>query len=184
MSKKLIPIVVLVVVAVIVVLLVSKKSPKDEMTLTPETEMSETETPVTTTPKKKVTIIKTTEAPTTPEATPTEDEESMEDVEVDNVETTEPATIDVRIFVNDEKSNMGSVEVNKGDTVRLTLTADPRNNYHGGLEFRSGVVDPIRILNGQSVMITFVAETSFAFTPHWPGFNEPLPYKINIIVKQ
>jgi hypothetical protein len=179
MSKKLIPIVIVVAVAVIVVLLVGKKSNKEEMSPIVDTETSETEVVAPAPVKKKVTVIKTTEAP----ASAVTEENVTEEVELDNLETTEPVTVDLQIFVNDQKANISSFEVNKGDTVRLTLTADPRNNYRGGLEFTSGVLDPIRLLNGQSVMVNFVAKDSFAFTPHWPGNDTPLPYKINIIVK-
>jgi hypothetical protein len=94
-----------------------------------------------------------------------------------------PANVSWTVRVNDEKTDTSVIEVNEGDTVRLTIIADPRNNYHNGLEFRSEVLDPIRVLNGQSMMISFEAEESFTLTPYWPGFNTNLPYKIDVVVK-
>ncbi len=178
MSKKLIPIVVLVVAAVIVVLLVGKKAPVS------------TDTPVdtgttenaTTTPAKPAKTVKKSSITTTIPAAPTEpSEESEEDEEAPA--PTKPMTVVSTVRVNDERVDISTIEANKGDTVRLTFIADARNNYHNGLEFRSDVMEPVRVLNGQSMMITFVADESFAFTPYWPGFINPLPYKIDVVVK-
>lgn len=177
MSKKLIPIVVLVVVAVVVVLLVGKK-PSSTTDTPVDTTLTESEN-ATTTPakpraKKPAAQTPVVEAPAEEASTETEDEETAT--------STKPITVVSTVRVNDEKSDLGTIEANKGDTVRLTFIADPRNNYHNGLEFRSDVMDPVRVLNGQSMMISFVADESFTFTPYWPGFATALPYKIEVVV--
>lgn len=178
MSKKLIPIVVLVVVAVIVVLLVGKKSPTptdmptDTTTLDGDNATTTAAKPV----KRSTTKTPVVETPTN---NPSEDEEPTEETPAPR----KPVTIVTNIHVSDEKTELNVIEANKGDDIRLTFIADPRNNYHNGLEFRSDVMDPVRLLNGQSMMITFVADESFTFTPYWPGFTTPLPYKIDVVVK-
>lgn len=178
MSKKLIPVLVLVVGAVIVVLLVGKKSPAptDIPVDTSIDSENATTTPAKPTVKRPRPVAPAVETPT--DSTPTEQEEPEEEPA-----PTKPVTVVSTVRVNDEKVDISVIEANKGDTVRLTFIADPRNNYHNGLEFRSDVIDPVRVLNGQSMMITFVADESFTFTPYWPGFNSPLPYKIDVVVK-
>jgi hypothetical protein len=83
---------------------------------------------------------------------------------------------------NDETADLKTITVKKGTPVSITFGADAGTTYHGGLDFRSSVVNTGTITPGSTKTVTFTAEQSFAFTPYWPATNIAKPYTINIIV--
>jgi len=84
---------------------------------------------------------------------------------------------------NDSSGSPTTITVSKGDVVQITFQAQASGTYHGGLDFRSSVINTGTISPGSSKTITFTAADSFAFTPYWPATNIAKPYKINIVVQ-
>lgn len=63
----------------------------------------------------------------------------------------------------------GSITVNKGDDVRLTLIARSRNIYNAGLDFKGGPWGTITLAPGESKTVEFVADRTFSFDTYWPS---------------
>lgn len=180
MSKTLVPIIAIVVVVGGIILLTKDKPASDMPVNTDGTTATSTipTTPAKATTTKPKTPKPATPAPTTPtDTTPTTPEEETQ------APNPNPETLVISIHASDTTANLKVIEANKGDEIRLTFIADPRDNYHGGLEFRSPTMDPVKVMNNQSKMITFTADESFSFTPYWPGTDNAKPYTIDIIVK-
>ena len=65
-----------------------------------------------------------------------------------------------------------SIEVDKGDTVKITFKVRSQGTYFGGLDFRSDVWgDTGKVSKGQSTSVEFVAEETFQFKSYWPASN-------------
>lgn len=94
-----------------------------------------------------------------------------------------PQTKKFTVNASDENADLKMINVNKGDVVELTFNADKATTYHGGLDFRSSVKNTGTVMPGQSKTITFIADSSFSFTPYWPESNIKKPYTIDIVVK-
>jgi hypothetical protein len=183
MSKTVLSIIAIVIVIGAIILLTNKKSPAPTDMPTDSTTTGQTPSPAAsvTKPIKKpsaqttpTTPAPTTDEPTTPDTTPSDDTDT---------DAPAPQVIVTSVHASDTTADLKVIEANKGDTVKLTFIADPRNNYHGGLEFRSTTMDPVKVMTGQSIMVSFVADETFSFTPYWPGTETKMPYTIDIIVK-
>jgi hypothetical protein len=96
---------------------------------------------------------------------------------------TAPKSQSFNITGSDTKASLTSIAVAKGTPVTIIFAVDANNTYHGGLDFRSSVVNTGAILPGKSKTISFTATTSFAFTPYWPATNTKKPYVISVVVK-
>ncbi len=83
---------------------------------------------------------------------------------------------------NDQSADLTTINVSKGDYVSITFKVDPADTYHGGLDFESPIYKTGTILPGASKTITFVASSSFVFTPYWPESNIKKPYTVNVVV--
>ncbi len=94
-----------------------------------------------------------------------------------------PSTKSFTVTGSDNQADLTNITVNKGDMVMLTFKVDPNNTYHGGLDFRSSVVNSGTIAPGASKMVMFTAASSFSFIPYWPASNIRKPYTININVQ-
>lgn len=94
-----------------------------------------------------------------------------------------PAPKSFSVNGNDESADLTSITVAKGTPVTITFGADAQGTYHGGLDFRSSVVNTGPIAPGSTKTVTFTAESSFNFTPYWPSTNIAKPYVIKIIVQ-
>ena len=65
------------------------------------------------------------------------------------------------------------IEVNKGDTVKITFKVRSQGTYFGGLDFRSGVWgDTGKVSKGESTTVEFIAEETFQFKSYWPASNK------------
>ena len=65
-----------------------------------------------------------------------------------------------------------SIEVNKGDTVKITFEVRSQGTYFGGLDFRSDVWgDTGKVSKGESTIVEFIAEETFQFKSYWPASN-------------
>lgn len=94
-----------------------------------------------------------------------------------------PAPQSFTVNGNDSSADLTSITVPKGTPVTITFAADAQGTYHGGLDFRSSVVNSGTIAPGTSKTVTFTVDQSFAFTPYWPSTNIAKPYKIMISVR-
>ncbi|HWB38692.1 MAG TPA: hypothetical protein VG604_00430 [Candidatus Saccharimonadales bacterium] len=90
---------------------------------------------------------------------------------------------DFTINANDESADTESINVRKGDTIKITFKVDTSEVYHGGLEFKSDVVSSKPIKPGDSDTVSFVADKSFDFTPFWYQSNIQKDYLIHVNVE-
>ncbi len=84
---------------------------------------------------------------------------------------------------NDLNADLTTITVSKGTSVSITFSVDAQNTYHGGLDFRSSMLNTGTITPGSSKTVTFTANSSFAFTPYWPLTNIKKPYTVNVVVQ-
>ena len=94
-----------------------------------------------------------------------------------------PLSQSFKINGNDNSADLTNIMIPKGTPVAITFGVDSNNTYHGGLDFRSLVVNTGTIAPGSTKTINFVADQSFSFTPYWPSTNIAKPYTINITVR-
>jgi len=95
---------------------------------------------------------------------------------------TKPAAQHFAVNGNDETADLKTISVAAGTPVSITFGADAGTTYHGGLDFRSSVVNTGTIVPGSTKTITFTAVKSFSFTPYWPSTNIAKPYTIDVVV--
>ena len=98
-----------------------------------------------------------------------------------NIETTqteeipEEPLVSIKEFIiegDDSGLYPSSIEVNKGDTVKITFEVRSQGTYFGGLDFRSDVWgDTGKVSKGESTTVEFVAEETFQFKSYWPASN-------------
>ena len=86
------------------------------------------------------------------------------------------------INANDDSADVTTLNVAKGKKITVTFKVDENGVYHGGLEFRSGVVNSGPIKPGASKTVTFTANQSFNFTPFWYQSNVQKGYLIVVKV--
>lgn len=84
---------------------------------------------------------------------------------------------------SDNGADLTTITVAAGTPVTITFGADENGTYHGGLDFRSSIVNTGTIAPGSSKSVSFTATKSFSFTPYWPATNIAKPYKINVVVQ-
>ncbi len=94
-----------------------------------------------------------------------------------------PAPKSFTVNGNDATADLKTITVPAGTPVTITFGADQGTTYHGGLDFRSSVVNTGTITPGSTKTITFTATKSFSFTPYWPATNIAKPYTIDIVVQ-
>jgi plastocyanin len=82
-------------------------------------------------------------------------------------QSTANADTNYTINANDTGADVESISVKQGDTIKVTFKVNADGVYHGGLQFKSDVVDSEGIPPGKSGTVTFVADKSFDFTPYW-----------------
>lgn len=87
------------------------------------------------------------------------------------------------IHADDNSADIKTINVTKADIVNITFVVNANTTYHGGLDFRSPLINSGTITPGASKMITFTAANSFSFTPYWPSTNIAKPYTISVVVK-
>lgn len=87
------------------------------------------------------------------------------------------------INANDETADVKTLNVKKGDSISVTFKVDTDSVYHGGLEFKSDVVNSKPIKPGDSDTVTFTADKSFDFTPYWYQSDVKKDYLISIKVQ-
>ncbi len=96
--------------------------------------------------------------------------------------TTTPAPQSFTVNGNDTTADLLTISVPKGTLVTITFGADAQGTYHGGLDFRSSIVNTGTIAPGSTKTGTFTATSSFIFQPYWPATNIAKPYHITINV--
>lgn len=94
-----------------------------------------------------------------------------------------PAAQHFTVNGNDATADLKTIRVVAGTPVTITFGADAGTTYHGGLDFRSSVVNTGTITPGSTKAVSFTATHSFSFTPYWPATNIAKPYTIDIIVQ-
>ncbi len=87
------------------------------------------------------------------------------------------------INATDDSADVTTLNVKKGDTIKITFNVQQQGVYHGGLEFRSDGVSSGPIQPGQSKTVTFAADKSFTFTPYWYQSNVKKDYTISVNVQ-
>lgn len=94
-----------------------------------------------------------------------------------------PAARHFTVNGNDATADVKSISVSEGIPVSITFGADAGTTYHGGLDFRSSVINTGTIVPGTTKTITFTPTKSFSFTPYWPATNIAKPYTIDVVVQ-
>jgi cytoskeletal protein RodZ len=100
--------------------------------------------------------------------------------------TSQPAATTSTSFTinaNDETADVKTLNVKKGDTIKVTFNVTQNETYHGGLEFRSDVVNSKPIKTGASDTVTFTADKSFDFVPYWYQSQIKKDYVISVKVQ-
>lgn len=87
------------------------------------------------------------------------------------------------INANDDTADIKTLNVKKGDTVKVTFKVDTSGVYYGGLEFKSDVVSTKPLKPGESETVTFTADKSFDFTPYWYQSQVKKDYVISVKVQ-
>lgn len=87
------------------------------------------------------------------------------------------------ITADDSTATPSEISATKGAIVEITFNVSAINVYHGGLDFRSSVVNSGTVFSGQSKTISFTATQSFSFTPYWPSTNIAKGYTIKVTVQ-
>ena len=72
---------------------------------------------------------------------------------------------------DDTVMSPSTIEVNKGDKVRITFKVREEKVSFGGLDFRSDYFTTNKISPGSTGEVEFTAEKSFSFTSYWPASN-------------
>lgn len=94
-----------------------------------------------------------------------------------------PTTQHFTVNGNDATADVKTITVAAGTPVSITFGADAGTTYHGGLDFRSSVVNTGTIVPGSTKTVSFTATKSFSFTPYWPSTNIAKPYTIDVVVR-
>lgn len=94
-----------------------------------------------------------------------------------------PAAQHFAVNGNDATADVKNITVAAGTPVTITFGADAGTTYHGGLDFRSSVVNTGTITPGSTKTVSFTATKSFSFTPYWPSTNIAKPYTIDVVVR-
>jgi hypothetical protein len=87
------------------------------------------------------------------------------------------------ITADDSSATPSTITVPAGTIVEITFNVASSNVYHGGLDFRSSVVNSGTVYAGASKTISFTANQSFDFTPYWPASNVAKSYMISVMVQ-
>lgn len=87
------------------------------------------------------------------------------------------------VNANDTSASVETITVPSGTSVTITFGVDGSKSSHGGLDFRSSVINTGIIAPGGTKTITFTAAKSFSLIPYWANTNTIAPYKIDIVVK-
>lgn len=90
---------------------------------------------------------------------------------------------DFTINANDENANLKTLDVKKGDAITVKFNVEENEVYHGGLEFKSDVVNSQPIKPGSSDTVSFTADKSFDFTPYWYQSSIKKDYLIHVQVQ-
>ena len=72
---------------------------------------------------------------------------------------------------DDVSLSPATIEVSKGDTVRITFKVRSERVSFGGLDFRSDYFTTNKISPGSTGNVEFTADKSFTFVSYWPGSN-------------
>ena len=84
--------------------------------------------------------------------------------------TTVSAVKEFTIEGDDNGLYPSSINVSKGDNVRITFKARSQGVYYGGLDFRSSVWgDTGKVPAGGQTTINFTADETFTFSSYWPS---------------
>lgn len=90
----------------------------------------------------------------------------------------------ITINASDSGADITTINVPKGVRVNLTINVSASGAGHGGLDFRSPIINTNTIAPGGTINTGFIADKSFVITPYWPATNTATPYRINITVQQ
>ena len=93
-----------------------------------------------------------------------------------------PTVKEFSISSDDRRFDPNSIQVNKGDNVKITFNFDSGRIYFGGLDVRSDYFD-VQYRKGEdpSKIAEFTAEESFTFISYWPASNK-LKARGNVVV--
>ncbi len=89
----------------------------------------------------------------------------------------------ITINASDSGADITTINVPKGVRVNLTINVSASGAGHGGLDFRSSIINTNTIAPGGTINTGFIADKSFVITPYWPATNTATPYRINITVQ-
>ncbi len=89
----------------------------------------------------------------------------------------------VTINASDSGADITNITAPKGQRVNLIINVSASGAGHGGLDFRSSIVNTGTIAPGGSIQTGFIADKSFVITPYWPATNTATPYRINVTVQ-
>lgn len=118
-------------------------------------------------------------SPTAPVSTPTPPSSN------NNPDQPPPSAVQsFSVTADDNGATPLEITVAKGTIVDLTFNVSAQNVYHGGLEFKSSVINTGTIQPGGSKTVAFTANDSFSFTPYWPDSGVKKDYTIKVTVTQ
>ncbi|HEY4496784.1 MAG TPA: cupredoxin domain-containing protein, partial [Candidatus Paceibacterota bacterium] len=74
-----------------------------------------------------------------------------------------------KIEADDSGLYPASIEVPRGERVKINFIVRSENVYYGGLDFRSSKFKTERVSPGGTISVEFVADESFEFSSYWPA---------------
>jgi len=84
-----------------------------------------------------------------------------------------PSINEFTIEADDSGLYPSSIEINKGDRVKITFVVRSQGTYSGGLDFRSDIWgDTGKVKPGESTTVEFTADETFQFKSYWPASNK------------
>jgi hypothetical protein len=84
------------------------------------------------------------------------------------------------VHANDAGADTTQLLTKLGDTIQITFMVNATGTDHGGIDFRSPVINTGPISPGGLKTITLTLNKSLVFVPYWPLTNTQGPYKILI----
>ncbi|MBI2056718.1 hypothetical protein HYT91_00495 [Candidatus Pacearchaeota archaeon] len=87
-----------------------------------------------------------------------------------------PVVKEFSIFIDEKSVNPKTINVNKGDIIKIIFNFNPNNIYYGGLDIKDSEKKYINVQyrKGENPVKTteFIAEKSFTYTGYWPNTNK------------
>lgn len=91
---------------------------------------------------------------------------------IQNQQSNTPTPKEFTVEADDLGLYPDTINVNKGDKVKITFKVRQDNVYHAGLDFRSDVFSTVKVLPGGVETVEFTADKTSDFRSYWPSTSK------------